>query len=55
MTPGGLPLYTADLDADAGAVAGECVGRAVSPSATRVPAAQLQGVPSSGPAPASGS
>ena len=54
MTPGGLPLYTADLDADAGAVAEEGVGRAVAPSADQVPAAELPGAPSSEPAPVSG-
>ena len=50
MTLGGLPLYTIDPDADAGAVTGEHGGRPVSPAGVAIP-----GAPSSEPAPGSGS
>ena len=50
MSLGGLPLYTIDPDADAGAVTGERGGRPVMPAGVAVP-----GAPSSEPAPGSGS
>jgi len=50
MTLGGLPLYTIDPDADAGAVTGERGSRLVSPAGAAIP-----GAPSSEPAPGSGS